>query len=55
MIIGVYQIYIEDSPKTDFPVFFTTVNGVSQPSLLRKTTIWTTSIEIEYAYSKGYT
>lgn len=53
--MGCYEIFIKDSPKSNFPVFFTSVNGTSQPSLLRNTRMWVTSAEVEYAYKCGYT
>lgn len=53
--MGVYRIFIRDSPNTDYPVFFTVVDGVSQPSKIKNTYLWVTSAELEYAYSVGYT
>jgi hypothetical protein len=52
--MGCYRIFIEESPITDFPVFFTTFNGRSQPSNIKNTYLWTTSPEIIYAQKCGY-
>jgi hypothetical protein len=50
LILGIYQVHIQDSPMSNYPIFFTTVDGISQPSTIRNTTMWATSAEIEYAY-----
>jgi hypothetical protein len=56
LIMGIYKIFIEATPMNDeFPIFFTTVDGTSQPSIIRNSYLWTTSAEIEYAWSEGYT
>jgi hypothetical protein len=53
--MGVYQIFVKDSPYTKYPVFFTkSDDGISQPSIVRNKIMWKTSADIEYAYECGY-
>jgi hypothetical protein len=55
--LGSYRIFIKDSPAHTKmpPVFYTTKDGKSQPSIVRNMTINTTSIELEHAWACGYT
>lgn len=55
--MGIYEIFIKNSPNTDLPVFFTinSETGVSQPCKIKNAKIVVTSVEIEHAFKNGYT